>query len=300
MINCKLFTGRKCSELVSRVSQSLQLPLGNIQIFRFENGEFFVRYLEDIEHKCVLLILEVMPFINESIVQFLQMIDAARQAKAERIIVILPFYPYARQDRALNGSGISSVLLSRLIKAAGADLLITVDLHNSSQCKNFEVPTYNITLEEFWLNYLKLNGESAALLVAADKGMKSRVEYLACKLNCSWGYIDKRRNLEGEVESVELKGDVSQGDVYLIDDLIDTGKTLSCAVNRLKASGARKIVGVVTHGIVRETTLKRLQMSALDALITTDTLPTMMTNKFPTKVVSIAEVLVKNLKQFLR
>lgn len=302
MIKCKLFTGNKCSKLVLKVSQCLGLPLSNVQISRFENGEFFVRYLEDIEHYCVLLVLEVVPFINEAIIQLLQMIDAARQAKAERIIVVLPFYPYARQDKSLiKGSGMASVLLSKLIEISGADQLVTVDLHNPSQCDYFKVPTYNINLEDFWLNYFKSNIDinSSSILVAADKGVKDRVERWASNLNCSWGYADKRRSLEGKVEVVGLQADVQNKNVYLMDDLIDTGCTLFCVANRLKASGAKKIMGMVTHGITRKATLQRLQMSALDALITTDTLEVLRTIKFPTEVVSIADVLAESLKQFL-
>lgn len=301
MSGCKLFAGCKTSKLALEICRFLEIETGRVQISRFSNGELYVCYLEDVRDTKILLMPD---FVNKDkdVMEFFQMIDAAHQNEAHSIIVVLPFCPYARQNRKiLIGEGIPSLLFSKLLKVAGADQLVTIDLHSPEQCQNFEIPTVNVNLEKFWLKYLqeKIDDKANCLILAADKGMKPRVEYLSSRLNCCYGYADKQRGCTGEVEIKNIYGDVYGKNVYLVDDLIDTGHTLASVTKQLKHLGALKITGIVTHGVTRKSALDVLSRCKLDALVSTNTLPVLMSREFPTEVVSVVPLLGKHIKRFL-
>lgn len=301
MSDCKLFAGCKVSKLALEICRFLDVETGKVQISRFSNGEVSVCYLEDVCDVKVLLMPDLMDG-DKDVMGLFQMIDAAHQNKAHSIIVILPFYPYARQNRKnSNGEGIPSLLFAKLLKVAGADQLLTIDLHSPEQYQNFEIPTVNVSLEKFWLKYLqeKIVDKANCLIFAADKGMKTRVEYLSSRLNCCCGYADKQRNCTGEIEIKNIYGDVYGKNVYLIDDLIDTGHTLASVTEHLKHLGARKITGIVTHGVIRKSALDVLNRCKLDALVSTNTLPVLMSREFPTEIVSVVPLLGQHIRRFL-
>lgn len=252
---------------------------------------------ESVAQESVVLIKNLGDHLHDDLFELLFLIDAAKRASAEEITVVLPCYPYARQDHFTSGGALPPHLFSRLLQQAGADALVTLDLHAAQQCKTFALPTVNLSVEELWMDFLRQQDLSQAVLFAADGSMKNRVKRWAERLQCPWGYTEKVRQKEsGEVQIVRAQGNVDHRTVYVIDDRIDTGTTLYQVAQNLRQRNAVAVFGLVTHNVGPQNTEHYPLQHVLDELITTDTCPT-RPYPLPVKTLSVAPLLAQHLEK---
>lgn len=291
--------GSQPSALATNVAHLLGCEAVSVRKKTFNDGEKRLQLPISVAGKEVIIFQTITDQPDAVIFETLRIIDAAKTAGAEAITVVFPCYPYARQDRELqSGCGIPPKLVAKLLKTAGADRLVTVDIHAPRQIDDFPLPTFNVSTEALFANYLQQQTEKTddILLFAPDRGALPRVQSLAKILNLEFGWTDKQRLSDGTLKLLNFYGDVREKDIYIIDDRIDTGGTLIAVAKRLKQSGARRIIGMVTHGVISRIVLERLETAGLDKIIETDTREVIRDKNF-VGVLSVAELLAKELKK---
>ena len=297
MSHC-FITNSNPSALAKNVARQLGCTATFVSVKTFENGETQLQLPISVSGKAVFLFQTLTANPDKVIFETLQTIDAAKHSGAQSITVIFPCYPYARQDRIVQeGCGLPAQLIAKLFKIAGADRLVTVDMHAPKQIENFALPTLNISTESLFLSYLQQQKiqTNDMLLFAPDRGALLRVQTLASNLKCDFGWAEKQRLPDGSLKFLDLHGNVRGKFIYLIDDCIDTGGTLIEVATHLKQSGARRIIGIVTHGITSPIILKRLKTAGLNGLLETDTREVIRDDDF-VKVLSVAELLAEELQ----
>ncbi|MBK1859838.1 ribose-phosphate diphosphokinase [Cerasicoccus arenae] len=290
----KIFTGNANPELAKEICQYLGCRLGEATVEAFPDGETFVRIDENIRGRDVFLIQPTCNPANQHLMELLIMVDAARRASANRITVVLPFFGYARQDRKDQPRvPITAKLVANLIAAAGANRVLTMDLHAQQIQGFFDLPVDHLYASPVFSDYLqKLKLESDLVVYSPDVGgMKMAAAYAAI-LKTPLGFVAKKRVSATEVEAFNLVGDVEGKDVLLIDDMTETAGTLTAAAELLKENGAKSVRAAVTHGVLNEKGYKRLQKGVIDELITTNTTP-VDPRGLPITVLSVAELLGK-------
>lgn len=281
----------------AQVCRLLKLVPGCVKISSFPNGEKWVQLQEFVEQTPVVLIKNLGNHLHDDLFELLLLIDAARRASAEKVVVVLPCYPYARQDHFTPGGALPPILFSRLLHQAGADALVTLDLHASQQCEAFALPTINLSVEDLWIKFLRQQDLTQAVLFAADKSMKNRVKRWADLLQCPWGYAEKVRQKDsGEVKIIQMQGPVEHRTVYLIDDRIDTGATLYRVSQKLRQRNAATVFGLATHKAGPQNNKRYPLQHVLEGLITTDTCPALPSYPLPIKTLSVASLLAQYLE----
>ena len=248
--------------------------------------------------KEVIIFQTITDHPDESIFETLRMIDAAKNSGAKAITVVFPCYPYARQDRIVqDGCGLPPKLVAKLLKTAGSDRLVTVDIHAPRQIDYFPLSTFNVSTEALFADYLRqrTRERDEILLFAPDRGALPRVRSLAKILNLEFGWADKQRLVDGTLKLSDFHGNVRGKSVYIVDDRIDTGSTLSAVAIRLKQAGVKRIVGIVTHGITSIALLEHLKTAGIDKLVETDTRNVIRDGNF-VEVLSVAKLLAEKLK----
>ncbi len=291
--------GSQSSSLATEVAHLLGCEAVSVYKKIFDDGETRLRLPITVAGKEVIIFQTITEQPDAVVFETLRMVDAAKTLGARTITVVFPCYPYARQDRELqNGCDIPPKLIAKLLKTAGADRLVTVDIHAPRQIDDFPLPTYNISTEALFAEYLKQRTVETdeILLFAPDRGALLRVQSLAKTLGCDFGWCDKKRLTDGTLKFANFHGNACGKSVYILDDRIDTGGTLITVATRLKQAGARQIVGIVTHGITSPALLKRLKTAGLDEIIETDTREVIRDKNF-VEVLSVAELLAKELKK---
>ena len=287
------------SALATDVAHLLGYEAVSVREKTFNDGEKRLQLPISVSGKEVIIFQTITDQPDAVIFETLRIIDAAKTAGAEAITVVFPCYPYARQDRIVqDGCGIPPKLVAKLLKTAGADRLVTVDMHAPRQIDDFPLPTFNVSTEALFANYLQQRTEKTdeILLFAPDRGALPRVQSLAKILNLEFGWTDKRRLSDGTLKLSDFHGNVREKNIYVIDDRIDTGGTLIAVAKRLKQSGARRIIGMVTHGVTSPIVLEHLGTAGLDGLVETDTREVIQDKNFA-GVLSVAELLAKELKK---
>ena len=290
--------GSQPSALATNVAHLLRCEAVSVCKKTFNDGETYLQLPMSVAGKEVIIFQTITDQPDAVIFETLRIIDASKTSGARTITVVFPCYPYARQDRIVqDGCGLPPKLVAKLLKTAGADRLVTVDIHAPKQIDDFPLPTFNVSTEALFANYLQQRTEKTddILLFAPDRGALSRVQSLAKILNLEFGWTDKRRLSDGTLKLSDFHGNVREKNIYVIDDRIDTGGTLIAVAKRLKQSGARRIIGIVTHGITSIALLKRLKTAGLDGLVETDTREVIRDKNF-VGVLSVAELLAKKLK----
>ena len=268
----KIFSGTANVPLAEGIAHYLNIPLGNVEIKRFSDGEIFAKYNENIRGADVFLVQPTKP-PADNIMELLLLIDAARRASARRITAVIPYFGYARQDRKDQPRvALSAKLVANLIAITGVDRILTLDLHSASIQGFFDIPFDHLYGSAIFIDHLKKMRFTNPVVVAPDVGSTKRARAYANRLDMGLALADKKRTRPNEVEKVTLIGDVKNCDVILIDDMIDTAGTLCRASELLHQSGALKIIVAVTHPILSGDAVKKLQSSSISKVITSDTI----------------------------
>lgn len=291
----KLFTGTSNTELAREVAKYLNLDLGDTTVSTFSDGEIMVRLNENARGSDAFVIQSTCTPVNDNIMQLLLIIDALKRASAERITAVIPYYGYARQDRKVQPRvPISAKMVADLITAVGTNRVLTVDLHAGQIQGFFNIPVDNLYAAPVLIDYIKKKYVSDSLVVVSpDAGGVERARAFAKRLNCSIAIIDKRREKANECEVMNVIGDVDNKDTLLIDDMVDTAGTMTQAANALRQQGAKRVSAACTHAVLSGAAIERINNSALEELIVTNTIP--MDGKLALckklKVLSIASLL---------
>jgi ribose-phosphate pyrophosphokinase len=266
----KIFSGTSNLLLAEKIAKKLGQQLGSIEFRRFSDGEIWVKYGENIRGSDVYLIQSTNP-PSDNIMELLIMLDAAKRASAKRITAIIPYFGYSRQDRKDQPRvAITAKLIANLITTAGADRVMTMDLHASQIQGFFDIPLDHLYGSSVFSGLFN-NLSDKLVVVSSDVGGIKMARAYAKRLHADLVVIDKRRPKQNTAEVVNIIGNVKGKDVLLVDDLIDTGGTFVSAIEALKAQGAKKIYGAVTHPILSGQAVERLHNSALEKLYVSDT-----------------------------
>jgi len=303
-----LFSGRGNAELAQDIATCLHVPLGEMVLSTFANGELYCRYGESIRGCDVFVIQSHCPPINDRIVEQLIMIDAAKRASAKRITAVCPFYAYARQDRKAEGrEPITARLLADLLTAAGADRVVTVDLHTGQIQGFFDMPVDHLTAVPLLAAHLAERhadlGSRDLTVVSPDAGggkLAHRfVNQLAERgIEAEIAFIDKRRpkTTHNVAEAVEVIGDVAGRSCVLVDDMIDTAGTITSAADLLHARGAVDVAIAATHGVLSGPAVDRLKNGPIQGVVVTDTVPIPDDKRFDAlTVLSVAPIIAEAL-----
>ena len=274
----KLFTGNSNVALARGISENLNIPLGNAVCTNFADGECSVSVYEPVRGSDVFLIQSTCGPVNDNLMELLVMIDAMRRASAGRITAVIPYFGYARQDRkAKSRDPISAKLVANLITEAGADRVLTMDLHASQIQGFFDVPVDNMMgsaiFSTHFINRFGANNDDL-MVVSPDVGSVARARSFAMKLGTGLAIVDKRRERANQSEVMNLIGNVEGKDVIILDDMVDTAGSLCGAAKALKQiGGARKIYACASHGVLSGPALDRIAESDLEELLLLDTIP---------------------------
>jgi ribose-phosphate pyrophosphokinase len=288
----KIFTGNANPELARKIATSLDMPLGEADIHRFPDGEIKVKIKENVRGKDVFVIQPTSFPPNETLMELLIMIDAMRRASAERITAVMPFYGYSRQDRKDQPRvPITAKLVANLLVAAGADRLLTIDLHAQQIQGFFDIPVDHLYASPVFLKYFREKALKNLVVVSPDTGGVKAAYAYSQELECGFAVVAKQRRSSEEVEALTLVGDVEGQTAIMVDDMTTTAGTLCSAANMIAKNGAKEIYACVSHGMITEAGIDRLKDSPIKELIVTDTVPVRKSDGFPVIVLSVAELL---------
>lgn len=270
----KLFAGNSNRVLAESICNYLNMPLGNAIVRRFADQEIFVEIKENVRGEDVFIIQSTSYPANDHMMELLIMIDAARRASASRITAVLPYFGYARQDRKAGPrTPISAKLVANLITEAGANRVLTLDLHAGQIQGFFDIPTDNLFAVPILARDIKENYDvSNVMVVSPDTGGVVRARALAKRLDSLLAIVDKRRDRPGESEVMNVIGDVSGKDCILIDDIVDSGGTLCNGAEALLENGATSVIAYITHGVLSGGAVARVTSSKLKELVITDSI----------------------------
>jgi ribose-phosphate pyrophosphokinase len=288
----KVFTGNANRPLAEEISRSLKRPTGDATVTTFSDGETWVKINENVRGNDVFVIQPTnSPASN--IMELLVMLDAVRRASPKRVTAVIPYFGYARQDRKDQPRvAITAKLMANLISTAGADRILTMDLHSAQIQGFFDIPFDHLFASPVFVDYVKSKFPSDLVVVAPDIGSVKMARAYATRLNASLALVDKRRPRADEIEVMNLIGDVAGKNVVIFDDIISTGGTLVQAAATLKERGALRIFAAITHAVFSPTAVGRIQESVLEELIVTDTVhhpPERLGSKI--KVLSVGNLL---------
>jgi len=270
----KLFAGNSNRVLAEAVARYLNIPLGKASVRRFADQEIFVEIQENVRGEDVFILQSTSYPANDHLMELLIMIDAFRRSSARRITAVIPYFGYARQDRRASGrTPISAKLVSNLITQAGADRVLTLDLHAGQIQGFFDIPTDNLFAVPVLARDVKRHYELPNVtVVSPDVGGVVRARALAKRLDALLAIVDKRREKPGESEVMNIIGDVRGKDCLLIDDIVDSGGTLCNAADALLANGATSVTAYITHGVLSGGAVARITASKLKELVITDSI----------------------------
>ena len=272
----ELFAGRSHPELAEAIASELGQKLGAANLRDFPVGEIHCRFDESIRGSDVFIIQTHCPPVNDSIMEQLIMIDAAKRASARRIIAVCPYYGYSRQDRKSTGrEPITAKLVADLLTRAGATRVISVDLHSGQIQGFFDCPVDHLTGAPVLLQYLREQNVPDMVIVSPDAGRVKVAERFSQQLGADLAFVHKRRppGSTDTVEALEVIGDVNGRTAVVIDDMIDTAGTICAAAERLAEAGATDVWAMATHPLLSDPALARLQAAPISRVIVTDTLP---------------------------
>ena len=270
----KLLSGNSNRPLSEAIAAYLETPLTSADVRRFSDMEVFVEIHENVRGEDVFIIQSTSSPANDNLMELLVCIDALRRASARRITAVLPYFGYARQDRKPGPrTPISAKLVANLITTAGADRVLTLDLHAGQIQGFFDIPTDNLFAGPVFTREIAANyGDENLVMVSPDVGGVVRTRALAKRLSADLAIIDKRRERAGMSEVMNIIGDVEGRTCVLVDDIIDSAGTLCNAADALKDQGAKKVFAYVTHGVLSGGAVARVTASALEHLSVTDSI----------------------------
>lgn len=268
----KIFSGTSNQPLAQSICKNIGSELGKCTVSAFPDGETFVKIDENVRGEDVFLVQSSSPPTNHYLMEMFIMIDALRRASASRITAVLPFYGYARQDRKDQPRvPITAKLVANLIVAAGANRVLTMDLHAQQIQGFFDIPVDHLYAAPVMYDYLRTKKFKNLVVVSPDVGGLKMAHAYSQVLGASLAIVAKRRKSATEIESMTVIGEIKGKSVLMVDDLTETAGTLTAAATLLKQKGAKEIVACVSHAILNDLGIQRLRKSVIDELITTDT-----------------------------
>jgi len=299
--NLAIFSGNAHPGLASAVARYLGLPMGKALVGRFSDDEVNVEILENVRGQDVFVIQPTCAPANDNLMELLIMIDALRRASAQRITAVMPYFGYARQDRRPRTVrvAISAKLVASMIDRAGADRVLTMDLHADQIQGFFDVPSDNIYASPVLWGELWRHEPDDLLVVSPDVGGVMRARAMAKQSGADLAIIDKRRPKANESKVMHIIGDVDSKVCVLIDDMVDTAGTLCEAAAAMKADGARRVLAYCTHPVLSGGAVERIAQSQLDELVVTDSIPLSVEAEACDKIrqLSIAELLGESIRR---
>ena len=294
-----LIAGSSNNELAKEISSYLNVPLTPIEIKHFNDGEIYVHIERSVRGSKVFIIQSTSPPVNEHLMELLLIVDVCKRASAKEINAIVPYYGYSRQDRkALPREPISAKLVANLIEAAGVDRVVTFDLHVDQIQGFFNIPVDNLESLPLIADYLLDKKLKNSVVVAPDVGGAKRARRLAKLLDTNIAIIDKRRPGHGVSEVLNIIGKIKDKNAVIVDDIIDTGGTISGAAKALKEKGAREIYITATHPVFSGSAVERLGDKSINRVIVTNTIQLPDEKKSDKlKVISLAQLLAEAIKR---
>jgi ribose-phosphate pyrophosphokinase len=296
----KLFSGTSNPILTLEVCKYLGIEPGSITANTFSDGETQIEIHENIRGGDVFILQSTCPPVNDNLMQLLIIMDALKRASAKRITAVIPYYGYGRQDRKVKPRvPISAKLVADLITVAGADRVVSLDLHAGQIQGYFNIPVDNIFAAPLLLKHIRSHFEDSLVIVSPDAGGVERARAFAKRLEVSIAIIDKRRDAPNIAEAMNIIGDVEGKSTIILDDMVDTAGTLTQAAMALKNRGASKIYACCTHPVLSGPSLERIEASAIDQMVVTNTIPLNEEAKKCSKidVLSVAELLGETIKR---
>ncbi len=282
-----VFAGRVSDDLGAEISANLGIEQGSLTVRNFSDGEISVGYDESIRGSDIFIVQSTPP-PGDNLMELLMLIDAAERASAKHITAVIPYFGYARQDRKDKPRvAIAAKLVANMLVKAGADRVLTMDLHAPQIQGFFDVPVDHLYGSALFMNYIKDQGIDNLVVVAPDVGASKRARAYASRLECDMALIDKRRPKANVTEVMNVIGDVEGKNVLLVDDLIDTAGTLVGAAAALKNEGAKRIMAACTHPLLSGPAYERIADSEIETLLVTNTIP-LERNLDKIKVLSVA------------
>jgi ribose-phosphate pyrophosphokinase len=287
--NAKIFAGTGSQNLAEQICKSYGIPLGRINIQKFSDGEIQPIFLESIRGDFVFLVASTYG-PADNFMELLLMIDAARRASANKIIVVMPYYGYARQDRKDRPRvAIGAKLVANMLVAAGADRIITMDLHAPQIQGYFDIPVDHLDSSAVFIPYITQLKLENLTFAAPDVGATNRIREIASYFEAEMVICDKHRKRANEISSMVVIGDVANRDIVIIDDICDTAGTLKKAAALLKEKGAKSVRALITHPVLSGKAYQNIDESVLEELIVCDTIP-LKQNSAKIKCITTAEL----------
>lgn len=268
-----IFAGRATNDLARRVAEIYGIPLGNSTVFQYADGEFQPSFEETIRGGIVFIIQSTTP-PTDNLFELLMMVDAAKRASAGKIVAVIPYYGFARQDRKDKPHvPIASRLIADMLVAAGVDRLITMDLHADQIQGFFNVPVDHLYASVVFLPYLQSLHIKDLVIASPDVGGSKRANTYAKYLGCPLVLCNKTRARANVVESMQIIGDVKDKNVVIVDDMVDTAGTITKAADIMKQAGAKSVMACASHCVMSGPASERVQNSALERIVFTDSIP---------------------------
>ena len=270
-----LFSGNSNPDLAAKIAKEMTMPLGHCRVSRFPDGEISVKIEQNVRGRDVFIIQSTSPPVNENIMELLVLIDAFNRASAGRITTVIPYYGYARQDRKDQPRvPITAKLVADILTVAGADRVLTLDLHAGQIQGFFNIPVDNLTAAPIFLDYFRSKKLDNLLVTSPDIGGIKMARNFSRELDSGMAVVAKHRTGDDSVEVDYIIGDVKGKNVIIIDDQINTAGTIAVACKSLKDNGARDVYVAATHAIFAGQAIERLSSSPITEIVITDTIPT--------------------------
>jgi ribose-phosphate pyrophosphokinase len=296
----KIFSGSANPGLSEEVAESLNIPLGEMETFRFADGEVSIRIAESVRGEDVFVVQPTSPPVNEHLIELLVILDALRRASAGRVTAVIPYFGYARQDRKTRPrEPITSKLVANLLTAAGADRILTVDLHAGQIWGFFDIPLDHLPSRPMLGGYFREKGLRNVVVVSPDIGGTTRAREFAAEMGAPIAIIDKRRDKPNQVKEItHVIGKVYRRTAILVDDIVDTAGTLTAAAAALVARGVEDVYACCAHPILSGPAIERLAQSPIRELVATNTVPVSQSKRIDkVRIVSIAPLLAEAIRR---
>jgi ribose-phosphate pyrophosphokinase len=297
-VGVKIFAGRASEQLASNIAKSFGTSLGDVKVSVFSDGEFQPSFEETVRGQDVFIVQSTMP-PTENLFELLLLVDAARRASARKIIAVIPYFGFARQDRKDKPRvAIGAKLVANMLMAAGVDRVMTMDLHADQIQGFFEVPVDHLFASTLFFKEVEKLDQQNLVVAAPDAGGAKRANSYAKNLNCGLALCHKHRKKANEIAEMTVIGDVMGKDVVIIDDMCDTAGTLTTAADLLIEKGAKSVRAFTTHAVLSGPAFERIAASKLTELIVTDTIP-LQQQSDKIRVLSVADLFADVIKRLV-
>ena len=293
----KLFSGSAHPALAQEIAEHLGIPLGAARLHRFPDTEVSFQIDENIRGTDVFILQPTSPPVDQHLIEMCVMIDAFRRSSASRITAVIPYYGYARQDRKDKPRvPISAKLVANLLGAAGANRVLTMDLHKAQIQGFFDIPVDHLFAAPVIIEYLARQAYDGLTIVSPDVGGAERARAYAKRLDAELAIVDKRRSEDGTAEVMNVVGDVRGRVCVIADDIIDTAGTIQKAAQALMDNGASRVLAAAVHGVLSGPAMERIDKSPLDKMVVTNTIPVSGSKSDKIVVLSVARLLAQAIR----